>query len=179
MLKSLALTITVVAFAAFATVNAQNTTTPPPPSDAQIAMIAVVADNVDIDAANMAAKKTKNKMVREFAKTMVRDHTAVNSQATALAKKLGVTPEESETSKTLKSGGEKTMTHLMTLTGAAFDKAYIDNEVSYHQAVLDMLDKTLVPSARNPELKSLLESARPIFETHLDHAKKLQASLNK
>jgi putative membrane protein len=179
MLKSLALTITLVAFAACGTVYGQNTTTPPPPTDAQIAMIAVVADTVDIDAGNMAAKKTKNKMVREFAKTMVRDHTAVNAQATALAKKLGVIPEESDTSKSLKSGGDKTMAQLMTLTGAAFDKAYIDNEVSYHEAVLGVLDKTLIPNTRNAELKSLLESARPIFVTHLEHAKKLQASLTK
>ena len=179
MLKSLALTITLVAFAACGTVYAQNTTTPPPPTDAQIAMIAVVADTVDIDAGNMAAKKTKNKMVREFARTMVRDHTAVNAQATALAKKLGVIPEESDISKSLKSGGDKTMAQLMTLTGAAFDKAYIDNEVSYHEAVLGVLDKSLIPNTRNAELKSLLESARPIFVTHLEHAKKLQASLTK
>jgi putative membrane protein len=178
MLKSLALTITLVAFAAFGTVYAQTPTTAPP-TDAQIAMIAVVADSVDIDAGNMAAKKTKNKMVREFAKTMVRDHTAVNAQATALAKKLGVIPEESDTSKSLKSGGDKTMAQLMALTGAAFDKAYIDNEVSYHEAVLGVLDKTLIPNTRNAELKSLLESARPIFVTHLEHAKKLQASLTK
>ena len=178
MLKSLVLTITLVAFAACGIVYAQNTTTPPP-TDAQIAMIAVVADTVDIDAGSMAAKKTKNKSVREFAKTMVRDHTAVNAQATALAKKLGVIPEESDTSKSLKSGGDKTMAQLMTLTGAAFDKAYIDNEVSYHEAVLGVLDETLIPNTRNAELKSLLESARPIFVTHLDHAKKLQASLTK
>ena len=179
MLKSLALTITLVAFAAFGTVYAQTTTLAPPPTDAQIAMIAVVADTVDIDAGNMAAKKTNNKMVREFAKTMVRDHTTVNAQATALAKKLGVIPAESDISKSLKSGGDKTMAQLMTLTGAAFDKAYVDNEVSYHEAVLGVLDKTLVPNTRNAELKSLLESARPIFVTHLEHAKKLQASLTK
>ena len=179
MLKSLAVTITLVAFPAVGAVYAQTTTTALPPSDAQIAMIAVVADSVDIDAGNMAVKKTKNKMVREFARTMVRDHTAVNAQATALAKKLGVIPEESDTSKGLKSGGDKTMAQLQTLTGSAFDKAYVDNEVSYHEAVLDVLDKTLIPNTRNAELKSLLESARPIFVTHLEHAKKLQASLSK
>ena len=178
MLKSLALTITLVAFAAYGIVYAQNTTSPPP-TDPQIAMIAVVADTVDIDAGSMAAKKTKNKSVLEFAKTMVRDHTAVNAQATALAKKLGVIPEVSDISKSLKSGGDKTMAHLMTLTGAAFDKAYIDNEVSYHEAVLGVLDKTLIPNTTNAELKSLLESARPIFVNHLEHAKELQASMAK
>ena len=178
MFKSLALTITLLAFAAGGIVYAQNPATPPP-TDAQIAMIAVVADTVDIDTGNMAARKTKNKSVREFAKTMVRDHTAVNAEATALAKKLGVIPEESNISKSLKSAGDKTMSQLMTLTGAAFDKAYVDNEVTYHEAVLGVLDKTLIPNTTNAELKSLLESARPIFVNHLDHAKKLQASLTK
>jgi putative membrane protein len=127
----------------------------------------------------MAKQKTTNKAVREFADTMVRDHTAVNAKATALVKKLGVTPEESDTSRSLKSDGDKKMAELKSLTGAEFDKAYIDNEVSYHETVMNALDKTLIPNTKNAELKSLLESARPIFVTHLDHAKKLQASLTK
>src|ERR1051326_5693548 len=143
MLKSLALTITLIAFAACGTVYAQNTTSPPSLTDAQIAMIAVVADTVDIDAGNMAAKKTKNKSVREFAKTMVRDHTAVNAQATALAEKLGVIPEESDISKSLKSGGDKTTAHLMTLTDAVFDKAYIDRKST-------RLNSSHIPLSRMP-----------------------------
>jgi putative membrane protein len=177
MLKSLILAL--AAFVAFSTVHAQNEAAAPPPTDAQIAMIAVTANSVDIDAAKMAKQKTTNKAVREFADTMVRDHTAVNAKATALVKKLGVTPEESDTSRSLKSDGDKKMAELKSLTGAEFDKAYIDNEVSYHETVMNALDKTLIPNTKNAELKSLLESARPIFVTHLDHAKKLQASLTK
>src|SRR5438128_324635 len=65
------------------------------PTDPQIAMIAVTADSVDIDAGKLAAGKTTNPKVKDFAEMMVRDHTSVNEQATALAKKLNVTPEES------------------------------------------------------------------------------------
>jgi putative membrane protein len=177
MLKSLILPL--VAFAAFSTIHAQNEAAAPAPTDPQIAMIAVTANSVDIDTAKMAKQKTSNKAVKEFADTMVRDHTAVNSKATALVKKLGVTPEESDTSKSLKSDGEKKMAELKAMTGAEFEKAYIDNEVNYHEAVLGVLDKTLIPNTKNMELKSLLESARPIFVSHLEHAKKLQASLGK
>lgn len=177
MLKSLITALAV--FAAFSTVQAQNEGVTPPPTDAQIAMIAVTADTVDIDAGKMAAQKTSNRAVKEFAETMVRDHTAVNVKATALAKKLGVTPQESDISKSLKADGDKKIAELRAMTGAEFDKAYIDNEVSYHEAVLGVLDKTLIPNTRNAELKMLLESARPIFVAHLAHAKKLQASLNK
>ena len=177
MLKSLILGLAVLT--ACSTVHAQEKATAPPPTDAQIAMIAVTANSVDIDAAKMADQKTTNKAVKEFAATMVRDHGAVNTKATVLVKKLGVTPEESDTSKSLKSDGDKKMAQLMALTGAEFNKAYIDNEVSYHEAVIGVLNNTLIPNTQNAELKGLLESARPIFVSHLEHAKKLQASISK
>ena len=147
------------------------------PTDPQIAMIAVTADNVDIDAGKLASSKSTNPQVKEFADLMVRDHTSVNEQATALAKKLNVTPEESATSKSLKSGGDKMMTKLNGLSGAAFDKAYVDNEVTYHESVLSTIDKTLIPNAKNAELKSLLETVRPVIASHLQHAKTLQSSV--
>jgi putative membrane protein len=174
MLKPLTIITTLAALAAFHTARAQEAA----PNDAQIAMIAVTADTVDIDAGKVAAAKTQNKQVKEFAETMVRDHTAVNNKAIALAQKLGVTPEESATSKSLKAGGEAQAAKMKDLTGAAFDKAYVDNEVSYHEAVAGVLDKTLIPNTKNAELKALLESARPIFGSHLEHAKMVQKSLN-
>lgn len=179
MLKPLSIILTSAALAAFSTARAQESGTAAAPNDAQIAMIAVTADNVDIETSKMAAQKSENKAVKDFAETMIRDHGAVNAKATALAKKLGVTPEESDTSKSLKAGGDAEMAKLKDLTGAAFDKAYVDNEVSYHEAVAGVLDKTLLPNTRNAELKSLLESARPIFVSHLEHAKMIQKSLNK
>jgi putative membrane protein len=179
MVNSLALILASMAMAAGSTAKAGDKASASAPNDAQIAMIVVVADTVDVDYGKLAVKKTSNQGVKEFAETMVRDHTAVNDKAIALAKKLGVTPEESAASKSLKSDGKKESAKLKALTGADFDKAYVDNEVSYHEAVIGLLDKTLIPSARNAELKSLLESGRPIFAAHLEHAKQLQASLNK
>jgi putative membrane protein len=108
---------------------------------------------------------------------MVTDHTGVNKQAVALVTKLKVTPEDNPTSQSLKSGGEQNVKHLKTLKGAEFDKAYIDHEVAYHEQVLDAIDKTLIPSAKNEELKALIVKVRPAFVGHLEHAKKIQASL--
>ena len=172
--KIIALTITTAALAAFTTVHAKTAPTAAPPNDAQIVL---TADSVDVDYGNLAVKKTKNAEVKAFAETMIRDHTAVNAKATALAKKLGMTPEASDTSKSLKSDGEKEMAKLKAMHGAEFDKAYIYNEVAYHESVIGALDKVLLPNAKNAELKSLLESGRPIFVSHLNHAKELQASL--
>lgn len=147
------------------------------PTDPQIAAIVVTANQVDIDAGKLAKSKAKNPEVKAFASQMVTDHTGVNKAATALVTRLKVTPEENATSRSLKSGGEANIEHLKTLKGAAFDRAYIDNEVTYHQSVLDAIDHTLIPSAKNAELKALLVKVRPAFEAHLVHAKQIQSTL--
>jgi putative membrane protein len=146
-------------------------------NDAQIASIVVTANQVDIDAGNLAKTASTNGEVKKFAELMVTDHTGVNKSATELVTKLKVTPEDNPTSQSLKSGGETNLKNLKGLKGAAFDKAYIDHEVAYHQSVLDALDKTLIPNAKNAELKALLVKVRPAFVAHLEHAKHLQASL--
>jgi putative membrane protein len=147
--------------------------------DAQIAHIVVTANQVDIDAGKVAAAMATNPEVKRFGQQMVTDHTGVNKQAGELAAKLKVTPADNPTSQSLKAGGDKNVATLKTLKGAAFDKAYIDNEIAYHQAVLDAVDKTLIPGASNAELKALLVKVRPAFVAHLEHAKKLQSSLGK
>ena len=145
-------------------------------SDAQIASIVVTANQVDIDAGQFAAARATSDEVKTFARLMVTDHSGVNKAATDLAEKLKVTPQDNPTSQSLKADGEKSLTHLRTLTGAAFEKAYIDREVAYHQQVIDALDSTLIPGATNEELKALLVKVRPAFIAHLEHAKRLQAS---
>jgi len=146
-------------------------------NDAQIAAIVVTANQVDIDAGQLAASRASSADVKKFGQQMVTDHKGVNKSAVDLATKLKVTPEENETSKALKAGGEKNVANLKTLTGAAFDKAYIDHEVAYHTQVIEALDKTLIPNAKNAELKALLVKVRPAFVAHLEHAKRIQSSL--
>jgi putative membrane protein len=149
------------------------------PNDAQIAHVAVTANSIDSAAGVMAKKNGSAKAVKDFAQTMITDHGAVNKQAVALATKLNVTPEDNDISRQLKSGADQSQANLQGLTGAAFDSAYIAHEVDYHQAVLDALDKTLVPAAQNAELKGLLEKVRPNIAAHLERAKSVQASLGK
>ena len=149
------------------------------PTDPQIAHIVVTANQVDIDAGKLAQGKGHSKDVRAFGKQMVTDHTGVNKQAVALVTKLKVTPEDNPTSQSLKKGGEDNLKNLKGLKGAAFDKAYIDHEVAYHEQVLDAVDKVLLPSAKNEELKALITKVRPAFVAHLDHAKMIQGKLGK
>ena len=146
-------------------------------TDPQIAAIVVAANQVDIDAGELAIKKTKNEEVKKFAQRMITDHTAVNKAAVELVTKLKVTPEDSDASRGLASNGAETRAKLDKLEGDAFDRAYVDNEVAYHKAVIGVLDSQLIPSASNPELKSTLVGVRPAFDAHLQHAVQIQAAL--
>jgi len=148
-------------------------------NDAQIAQIVLTANQVDIDAGQIADARAINVDVKAFGKMMVMDHTAVNRQAMELAAKLKLTPQENPTSQSLKMGGETNVTNLKALSGAPFDKAYIAHEVEYHQAVIETLNKMLIPNTQNGELKALIIKVTPAFVAHLDKAKQIQAALAK
>jgi putative membrane protein len=147
-------------------------------TDPQIAHIAYTAGVIDIKAAKQAEEKAGNKEVKQFAQDMVRDHEAVNKQALALVKKLNVTPEDNDTSRALsKQAGDK-LAELGKLKGADFDKAYVANEVAYHKTVTNALEAQLIPSATNPELKSLLQTGLKLFQGHQQHAEHVAADMN-
>jgi putative membrane protein len=147
------------------------------PTDPQIAHIAYTAGVIDVAAAKQALAKTSNKDVKEFAENMVRDHEAVNKLALDLVKKLKVTPEDNDTSKSLSKGAAAKLDELAKLKGADFDKAYVANEVAYHKAVDGALETLLIPSAGNAELKSLLQTGLKIFQGHEQHAEHVAAEL--
>lgn len=146
-------------------------------TDAQIAAIVVTANQIDVDNGTLAEQKSTNPEVQKFAQRMREDHTSVNQAASELVTRLGVTPEETDTSRGLAQSANQTRDQMRSLDGAAFDKAYVDNEVAYHAAVIDVLDNTLIPSAQNAELKSMLVNVRPAFLAHLEHAKSIQSAL--
>ena len=147
------------------------------PTDPQIAHIAYTAGQIDIEAAQQALKMSKNADVRAFAEQMVKDHTAVNKMALDLVKKLGVTPEDNDTSKGLAKGAAAKRAELAKLSGAAFDKAYMENEVAYHKTVNGALSTALIPSSSNAELKALLQQGLKIFQGHQQHAEMTAAKV--
>ncbi len=147
------------------------------PTDPQIAHIAYTAGQLDIQAAELALKTSKNKEVRDFAQNMVTDHKAVNEKALALVKKLKVTPEDNDTSRALTKQAAEKRKQLAALKGAAFDKAYAENEVAYHKTVNSALETTLIPSASNAELKDLLSTGLKIFQGHQQHAEHVAQDL--
>lgn len=143
-------------------------------SDAEVASVAVVANQIDIEYADIAREKSKDAEILKFAETMANDHNAVIAQAAALVKKLGVTPKDNDVSKKLLADAETTKTALRKQSGRAFNKAYIDNEVAYHKAVISAVDGLLIPETENAELKALLQNVLPALKTHLAHAEMVQ-----
>jgi putative membrane protein len=146
-------------------------------TDPQIAHIAYTAGVIDIAAAKQAVGKASNKDVKAFAEDMVRDHEAVNKQALDLVKKLNVTPQDNDTSKALSKAAADKLAELGKLSGAAYDKAYVANEVAYHKTVNGALETQLIPGSSNPELKSLLQTGLKIFQGHQQHAEHVAAEL--
>ena len=160
-----------ILFAGTTAANAQNK---PDLTDPEIASVAVVANQIDIGYAEIAAKKSKNAEILDFAATMKRDHNTVIEQAVALAKKLGVTPKDNAVSKKLLADAANTKKTLNKKSGKAFDKAYVDNEVAYHKAGIGAVETLLIPETDNAELKALLQKVVPILKTHLGHAEMVQ-----
>ena len=147
-------------------------------SDPEVASVAVVANQIDISYAEIAKKKSKDAEVLKFAETMINDHNAVIEKAAAVAKKLGVTPKDNDVSKKLLADAKKTREMLESKSGDAFNKAYIDNEVAYHKAVIDAVEGLLIPETDNAELKALLQNVVPALKAHLGHAEMLQKNMH-
>ena len=155
-----------------------NGQTKPVLMDNEVASVAVVANQIDIDYAKIALKRSKNKDILDFAKRMIEDHKAVIEQAAALVKKLGVNPKDNAVSQSLLDNAKKTKIKLRRAPKKEFDIAYISNEVSYHKAVISAVNELLIPETENKELKNLLEAVVPALEAHLGHAEMVHNKIN-
>jgi putative membrane protein len=154
--------------------TAQNT---PKVTDPEIAHIVVTANQIDVNYGKIALKKTTNKDAIAFAKTMIKDHESLIKSTLALGKKLGVTAKDNAVSKSLVKGEKDITAKLNKLKGKAFTKFYIDNEVTYHEAVIATVKNVLIPQATNSELKETLIKVTPLLEHHLEMAKMAQAKI--
>jgi putative membrane protein len=148
-------------------------------TDAEIAHIAVTANAIDAELGELARERATNEAVVGFAERMIAEHTAVNEQAAVLAGRLDLTPRNNAVSRALREEAAATRAELERLRGASFDRAYMEHEIAYHGAVLEALDDVLIPGATNAELRSLLETVRPVVAAHLEHARQIRDSLRR
>lgn len=146
-------------------------------NDLQIAHVAYTADNIDIRYAHLALAISTNPKIHEFAKTMIRDHNAVNEQALALLQKLGVQPQDNFLSKQLTVNSEKLVDEMSQLRGTDFDRRYAENELAYHKAVNELVATAFIPNIENAEVKALFEADLKIFKAHEKHAEMMVMGL--
>ena len=146
-------------------------------NDLEIAHVAYTADNADIRYAHLALAISKNPKIHEFARTMIRDHSAVNEQALALVAKLKVQPQDNFFSQQLNANADSLVAELSKMSGTEFDRRYAENELAYHGAVNDLVEKTFIPNIENAEVKALFEDALQIFKAHERHAEMMVKSL--
>ncbi|MGQ0640453.1 MAG: DUF4142 domain-containing protein [Gemmatimonadaceae bacterium] len=141
--------------------------------DAAIVGIFDAANTWDIATGNLAAKKATRADVKEFGAMLARDHEQVRQQGRDLAKKLGVTPTAVAKDFALLKNHEDAMKKLNGLTGAAFDRAFLEHEVAYHKAVIDAVTTTFLPAIQNAELKAFVQKVAPAFQAHMLAAEQL------
>ena len=146
-------------------------------NDLEIAHVAYIADNIDIRYAHLALAISTNPEIHAFAKTMIRDHTAVNEQALALLKKLKAQPQDNFLSRALNKNAEKLINEMSQLRGIEFDKRYAANELAYHKAVNDLVENAFIPNIENEEVKALFEAGLQIFKAHEGHAEHMVGAL--
>lgn len=146
-------------------------------SDANIAAVVVAANQADIDNGELAARKGTHERVRAFGQQMIEAHTSVNQAAAGLLEELGVTPESNPVSRSIAEGQAAERDRFEDLEGEAFDRAYIANEIAYHEAVIDAVKNVLIPSAQNEQLKQTLIDVSPAFVSHLEQARSIHEEL--
>lgn len=141
--------------------------------DAAIVGIFDAANGWDIATGSLAAQKASRETVKSFGQMLARDHESVRKQGRDLAAKLGVTPTPIAADFALKKNHDAAMAKLNGLSGAAFDKAFLEHEVAYHKAVIDAVTTTFLPAIQNAEVKAFVTRVAPAFEAHMKQAEAL------
>lgn len=146
-------------------------------NDLEMAHVAVTASNIDIAYAHLALALSDNAEVRAFAETMIRDHTVVNGQVADLARKLNVMAQDNPMSRQLLADAEGVKSRLARLRGAAFDRAYAENELAYHRTVNGVVQDAFIPALENREVREAFQGALTIFRGHERHAERMVATV--
>lgn len=146
--------------------------------DGQIADIVLTANSLSIEAARLALLKSPSGKVRQYAEKMIGEHESVSDSMSRLVKKINVAPASNPISTSLKAEGEADLERLRSLSGEAFDRAYIKQEIVLYQDVLDTVDNRLMPNATSEELKTVLYNLFAPLSLHLEQAQQIQEALN-
>jgi putative membrane protein len=146
--------------------------------DEQIADVVITANRIAIEAGQLARLRADDEKVKAFAMRMIDEHSGSNRSAHELLARLNLAARNNQISEELQADAGKNLAALESLHGKAFDRAYIDRKVAFHQDVLDTIDNRLMPKATRDDLKALLYNLFSPLSDHLEHAQQIQESLN-
>lgn len=146
--------------------------------DLEMAHVAVTASDIDIAYAHLALALSNDTAIRQFAETMIRDHSAVNGQVVALARRLNVQARDNPLSRQLLAQSEEIKDELSGLRGDAFDRRYAENELAYHVTVNGVVAEAFIPNIENGEVKAAFQDALTIFRGHEAHARRMVEQLS-
>lgn len=144
--------------------------------DATIVAIFDAANTADIETGRLAGERGASKEVRALGASLARDHHAVRQQARDLAKKLGVTPTPPNPNPYAEAHA-RAMAALSARSGAEFDRAFLDHEIAFHEAVLTAVKETLLPAISNAEVRAFVVKIAPAFQAHLDMTRAMKKQL--
>ena len=147
-------------------------------TDAEVASVALVANQLHIDYAQIALRRSRDPEIQKFAQTMMKDYKAVLDQTRMVIKQLGIAPKDNQMSQKLQLEVIDTMKSLLRKSGSAFNMAYIENEIATHRAAIKLLNDLLIAQVDNRELKLQLQSILPLLQAHLDNAIMVQNRLS-
>jgi putative membrane protein len=150
----------------------------PAMGDPEIAAVLAASDSAEILPSQLVAQKGQNAQVKEFAQRMLTDHGALSDSLKAMAQQAGIMPSPNAISQQMQSTAQSSVQSLQGLSGAEFDRAYMQAMVQSHEAALNTITTQLIPSAQNPQLRTALEQkVRPAVEMHLQQARTIAGSL--
>lgn len=146
-------------------------------TDANIAAVASASNQDEIQSSQVALSKGENAQVKQFAQRMVDDHTRMEQEMQTVLQSKGIAPQDNPQSTGMKQAAQSAIQALQGMSGRQLDSAYVAHQVRAHQATLQALETMLIPNARDPQMKAMLETARPAVAQHLADAQKLQGSI--
>ena len=146
-------------------------------SDSQIAGTISASNEHCVGLGKSAQKSAKDQKVVAYANLMVKEHERINDEFNALLKKVNIKAEVTATSLSMQTELTRDLATLGLMSGIKFDRKYLHQQTMFENHFIELLDSSLIPSAKNPEIKSFLQAIRADHEKFLAQGQALQAEI--
>jgi putative membrane protein len=144
----------------------------PSPTDKMFVSKAMQGSMAEVQLGQLTLQKSNNVQVKQFAQRMIDDHTKLNEQMKPVAQQLGVTAPDQ-----ISKGDRKTIAKLQSLSGSAYDQAYIRDMVKDHKQDLSQFQME-ASSGQDQTVKDAANQGSKVIAQHLQMAQQLAKDQN-